>query len=676
MAAAASSTPALAWSSASVMRLWRVVVVTGFAFLVAHLSFGLGGPRLDGFAEQWVYDGLELLAAAGCLIRAATTREERAAWTVLGLGMLSFALGDVCFDFVYGGDPPGVSICDAFYLAFYPACYAALALLVRARVSTFSRSIWLDGAIAALAAAAVSASIVLQVVLDHTDGDEAAIVVGLAYPVADLVLLAIVILVLSLVGWRAGRAWRAAAIAFGVITVADSLFLYLNATGRYQEGTLLDALWPAAMLLLAVAAWQPAEGTRAVELEGRFLAATPLVCGAVALAVLAASRFLPINLIADALAGAAILTVLIRTWLSFTENAELLESTRAQALTDPLTGLGNRRSLTIALERALRRSEPMVFVIYDLNGFKRYNDTFGHPSGDALLARFGAALTIAAGHAGQAFRLGGDEFCILAPSRLDRVGEIVEAGIAALSEDGDGFSVTAEYGAVLLPDEATDPTSALRLADERLYAQKASLYEGAEPVHALLLRALSEKEPELRVHMHSVAQFAIVVGARLGLTGHGLEQLRLAAELHDIGKIAIPDAVLDKPGALSEEEWRFVRRHPVVGQRILTGSPVLREVAEIVRATHERWDGCGYPGGLAGSAIPLPARIIAVCDAYVAMTTDRPYRSALTAQVALTELRRCSGTQFDPEVVVAFGRLHEAVVRSLQPTAPTIRAVG
>jgi diguanylate cyclase (GGDEF)-like protein len=677
MAAAAPPTTALAWSSVP-MRLWRAVASVGFVFLVLHLAFGLGGHRLDGFAEKWVYDCLELLAAAACIARGLSTREERAPWLVLGIGMLSFTLGDLCFDFVYGGSPPGVSLCDAFYLAFYPACYAALALLVRSRISCFSRSLWLDGVIAALAVSAVSASIVLQVVLTHTHGDRWAMVVGLAYPVADLVLLALVILVFALAGWRPGRAWAAAALAFGVITIADSLFLYLNATGGYKEGTLLDALWPAAMLLLALAAWQPVERQHAVELEGRFLSATPLVCGLLALGVLVVSRFHPHNLIADALAAAAIMVVFLRTWLSFSENADLLARTRKQSLTDPLTGIGNRRSLVAALERALRRTDgtKMAFVIYDLNGFKRYNDTFGHPAGDALLARLGAALELAAGPDGQAFRLGGDEFCILAPAGPERLEEVVEAGAAALCEHGDGFSVSTEHGTVVLPDEAADPTDVLRLADERLYAQKATLYEGDEPSHGLLLRALTEKEPSLRDHARAVAQFSMVVGARLGLTGHALEELRLAAELHDIGKLAIPDAILGKPGPLTDEEWRFVRRHTVVGQRILAGSPTLREVAGIVRATHERWDGGGYVDGLAANAIPLSARIIAVCDAYAAMTTDRPYRSALEPAEALAELRRCSGTQFDPEVVLAFSRLHEAVARSLQGPAAGIRAVG
>ena len=638
------------------MRLWRLLACAGFVFLTAHLAFGFGGPGLDEFTERWVYDGLELLAAAGCLMRAASTRDERAAWFVLGLGILSFTLGDICFDFVYNGSPPGVSICDAFYLAFYPACYAALALLVRSRVSSFDRSVWLDGLIAALAVSALSASVILQVVLTHTHGKRLTMFVNLAYPIADLILLAIVILVFALTGRRPGRAWATAGLAFGLITLADSVFLYLNATGGYAEGSLLDALWPAAMLLLAVAAWQPVDREHSVELEGRFLAATPLLCGLLALAVLVGARFHPHNLVADALAVAAILVVFLRTGISFLDNARLLERTRALSLTDPLTGLGNRRSLMTALERPFRRSDGVttVFAIFDLNGFKTYNDTFGHPSGDALLVRFATRLSDAAGRHGQAFRMGGDEFCILVPTGSDALDEVVKLGIAALSEDGDGFHVGAEFGAVVLPDEAADATTALRLADERLYAHKHRLYKAEEPSHEILLRALTEREPGMREHLLDVAQLSFSLGEELGLSGHNLAQLRIAAELHDIGKVAIPDAVLKKPGALTDQEWRFIRQHTLIGQRILAGAPGMREVAGIVRATHERWDGAGYGDGLAQTSIPLAARIIAVCDAYAAMTSDRPYRHAISSEAALAELRRCAGSQFDPAVVAAF----------------------
>jgi diguanylate cyclase (GGDEF)-like protein len=648
---------------APAQRAWHAAAVIGFGLLVLCLALGAG----NGTAGTSVYYALEVLAAAGCLLRAAAVRQERLAWTILGLGIVSYTVADLSFDYVYGGSPPAVSICDAFYLAFYPACYAALALLVRSRISCFERGVWLDGAIAALATAAVSAAIVLQVVLEHTSGGRLAVVVNLAYPVADAVLLAMVILVVALTRRRPARAWLVAGAAFGLIAFADAVYLYLNATGGYREGTLLDALWPAGLLLLGAAAWQPVQHEHAVELEGRFLSATPLVCGVVALGVLIVSSFHDLNPVADALAAGAILAVFVRTAVSFTDNGRLLAAARAQSLTDPLTGLGNRRSLTLALERTLRRSDRhAVLAIFDLNGFKTYNDTFGHPSGDALLVRFAARLAAAATPAGAAFRMGGDEFCVLVSAGPEEAAAVVAAGVAALTEEGEGFHVGCEHGAVVLPDEAGDPSAALRLADERLYAQKYRLYRR---------ELVTGGDDDLREHAVDVAELSVAVGERLGLDTHDLEQLRLAAELHDIGKVAIPDAVLKKPGALSEREWEFVRQHTVIGQRILAASPGMREVGGIVRATHERWDGNGYGDGLEARMIPLAARIIAVCDAYSAMTTDRPYRQAMLPQDALAELRRCAGTQFDPEVVFTFCRLHDSVVSPASADVE-IRAAG
>jgi diguanylate cyclase (GGDEF)-like protein len=663
-----------AWIRPSPIRIAALAAALAYGFLVAHLAFGLGGQRLDGFADRWLYDAIEIAAGLACLLRAVTIRSERAAWAILGVGILSFAVGDIWFDFAYGGNPPAVSVSDIFYLAFYPACYAALALLVRSRISSFDRSVWLDGVIAAFAATAVSASIVLQVVLRHTHGSPTTVIVGLAYPAADLVLLAIVIFVLVLTGRRAGRAWAAAGIAFGAITIADSVFVYLNATGSYREGTLLDALWPGTMLLLAVAAWQPVE-RHAVRLEGRFFA-TPLLCGLAAVVVLADGRFEEHTVVADILAIAAIVTVFVRTGISLRDNALRLEHTQTQSLTDDLTGLGNRRSLMTTLGRELRHEggAPMAFAIYDLNGFKRYNDTFGHPSGDALLARLAGRLALVAGDRGHAYRLGGDELCLLIRARRDELQSIIDEGLAALTEEGDGFSIGAEYGSVVLPEEAADPTSVLRLADERLYAQKYSYYREAKS-HEVLLRVLEEREPGLRDHMRAVADLAVPIGKQMGLSGPALEELQLAAELHDIGKLAIPVAILEKPGPLTGEEWEFIRRHPVVGERIIAGAPAMREIGRIVRATHERWDGAGYADGLSGTDVPLAARIIAVCDAYGAMTTNRPYRRRMSPAEALAELRDCSGTQFDPEVVFAFCRHHDELARS-RPQSTAIRAVG
>ena len=201
---------------------------------------------------------------------------------------------------------------------------------------------------------------------------------------------------------------------------------------------------------------------------------------------------------------------------------------------------------------------------------------------------------------------------------------------------------------VTSPEEADDPVSALRLADERLYAQKHAKSSLRNRPHELLLQVLLEREPNLHSHTVGVAALAREVGRVLGLEGRDMDELYQAAQLHDIGKLAIPDVILHKPGPLDPDEWEFLRRHTLVGERILAVSPLLRRIGEIVRSTHERWDGGGYPDGLVGEEIPLAARIICACDAFDAMTRERPYKRAMSDEAALAELSRCAGTQFDP----------------------------
>jgi HD-GYP domain-containing protein (c-di-GMP phosphodiesterase class II) len=265
--------------------------------------------------------------------------------------------------------------------------------------------------------------------------------------------------------------------------------------------------------------------------------------------------------------------------------------------------------------------------------------------------------------------MGGDEFCVLLPAsepELHRAGE-------ALCGSGEGFSVTSAYGAAVIPDEASTVSAALSVADHRLYAHKELLADTRRgTAHEPLLRTLAEREPELRAHVADVSSLAVRVGERLGLALDELEELRLAAELHDVGKLAIPDVVLQKAGSLDPTEWGFIHSHTLIGQRILSASPGLRPVGVVVRSTHENWDGTGYPDGLAGDAIPLAARIIAVCDAYSAITSDRAYRAARTPREALAELRRCAGMQFDAEVV----ELVFTVLAAEDEHAPTIVVGG
>jgi two-component system, cell cycle response regulator len=305
-------------------------------------------------------------------------------------------------------------------------------------------------------------------------------------------------------------------------------------------------------------------------------------------------------------------------------------------------------------------TRPLLLMLFDLNGFKAYNDTFGHPAGDALLARLGAALAAAMRGRGGAYRLGGDEFCILAAVGHDGAEPTIAAAEAALTEHGDGFSITASYGAIVLPEESpdADASEAMRLVDQRMYAQKSSGRRSADRQSKdVLLRALYERNPELAERFEAAARLVQAVGERMGLAGDEQHQLQQAAELHDVGKVAIPDAILHKQGSLDDDEWAFVRRHTLIGERIIGAAPALAQAAKLVRSTHERFDGAGYPDGLAGEQIPLGSRIIAVCDAFAAMTHQRPYAPQLTIPQAIAELDRCAGEQFDPQVVAVLTRV-------------------
>jgi diguanylate cyclase (GGDEF)-like protein len=329
------------------------------------------------------------------------------------------------------------------------------------------------------------------------------------------------------------------------------------------------------------------------------------------------------------------------------------------ARTDGLTGLSNRRSLSADLTHlipAATESEPLLLAMFDLDGFKLYNDTFGHPAGDTLLTRLANRLDAAVSGAGRAYRMGGDEFCIVA--RLDSAEQalgLVANSTRALNESGEGFTVSASHGAVLIPLETANLTEALRLADQQLYANKSSSrFSVCRQMTDVLVQMSIERSLDLGEHMSAVADLAETVSLRLGLSREQTDEVKRASSLHDIGKLAIPESILGKPGPLSAAEWDFIRQHTLIGERILMAAPALARCAAIVRSSHEAWDGSGYPDGLIGEQIPLEARILAVCDAFEAMISDRSYRPARAPEQALAELRRCSGTQFDPDVVAAF----------------------
>src|SRR5215218_7904454 len=538
--------------------------LTGLALLayVAHTAFGLGSPSLDDFFEDWVYCGLIVAAGAICGARGVSFPEERAAWLVMGAGLLAWAAGEATWTLTLAGDPdpPYPSAADILHLSFYPASYTSLLLLARSRTDSFRSSLWLDGAIAGLTVAALIATLAFQPIVDATSGGPAEIAVNLAYPVGDLLLLGLVVAVFGLNGWRPDPVWLVLGGGLALTAVSDGLYVVQSATDSYVKGTLLDAAWPVSALLVAVAAWQPAR--KKITIRDWLIIAVPVSCGLVAVQLLVYDHFeRSVNVAAVSLAAWALLLALARMALAFLENQRALGLTHTEARTDSLTGLRNRRSLMADLELQLELASlasPRALLLFDLDGFKEYNDAFGHPAGDGLLVRLAARLAEAVGSSGDAYRLGGDEFCVLVRPGREGIEALLAACSAALTQRGEGFEVSSSFGSVVLPEEATTPTQALKLADRRMYARKGGRRMSAgRQSRDVLLRTLSERRPDLHLRLRDIGELALAVGRELHMGPEGLDEVVRAAELHDVGKIAVPDAILDKPGSLDAVEWEL-----------------------------------------------------------------------------------------------------------------------
>ena len=642
----------------AVVRATQAAALAGLGAYAAQAAVAICGAAADGFFETWVYTGLLLVAAALCISRGVAVARERAAWLILGAGILAWAGGEVYWNVALAdvSQPAIPNGSDILWLAFFPCCYVAMVLLVRARVREFRASLWLDGVVGALAIAAVGTALVFGAL---SAGGGALVTLDLVYLLADILLLGCVVSVFALTGWRPGATWSLLGAGIAMAAIVDGFFMYMDATGTTVDTTLVATLWPASALMIGAAAWRNAPATAPLRIDGLRVVVLPTVFAVAALGVLAYHAIDPVNTPALAFAVATLGGVIVRMALTFRENVVLLEGTQREAMTDALTGLSNRRRLLIDLDDAIARANtnrPCALMMFDLDGFKAYNDRFGHPVGDALLARLGRNLRRAVGDAGRAYRLGGDEFCVVACGPREELGALSESAHAALRDTGRGFDITSSFGLVLVPDEAPDTEHALNLADERLYEHKGESRRATvtKETGDALVAVLKECQPALDGHLNEVARLARDVGTRIGLRPAELAEITRAAELHDIGKVAVPSDILDKHGPLDEAEWDFVRQHTLVGDRILSAAPAMAPVAEVVRASHERFDGAGYPDGLAVCVIPLGARIVAVCDAYHAMTAGRPYRAAVGSDQALGELRRCAGAQFDPEVVEAF----------------------
>jgi diguanylate cyclase (GGDEF)-like protein len=376
---------------------------------------------------------------------------------------------------------------------------------------------------------------------------------------------------------------------------------------------------------------------------------------------------------------------------SFNTMAENLEESTNRlehaATTDGLTGLYNHRwlqdALTREVERSVRYGHPLSVLMMDVDGFKLFNDTYGHQAGDDVLRQVADVLRKTSRTGDIVSRYGGDEFVAILPN-TDRDGAVSMADriLDSWSRErvhtgqGDDLPLTVSIGLAACPEDSQHKQELLAYADASLYEAKqvsgsslrASRGESREVVGYRdtsmgvldsLVRGIDSKDSYTRQHSQQDADLAVELGSAMGLAQEPLRALRIAGLLHDVGKIGVPDHLLKKPGSLTDEECRMMQEHVVLGKLIIQGVPNLQDVVEAVYTHHERWDGTGYPQGLKDEEIPLLGRVLAVADAYSAMILDRPYRKALSHEEAVAELRRCAGTQLDPELVEPFVSLLE-----------------
>jgi two-component system cell cycle response regulator len=602
------------------------------------------------------------------------------AWRLMALGLVGQFAGGLAVDvYTLLGKSPYPSLADPLYLSFYPLMLAALLVLPRARQTRSQHvRLALDLTTTALGVATVVWYVLIEPTARAGGQNTLQMTFSLAYPVGDMILL---VGVASLLLRGVAEAMRTAlwlvTVGLGLFVVGDVLYAYVTLHGVFQNGDALDITYAVAFSLFVLAArcqgsLTATAAARTGPVRSQGVSWVPYLAVAAGFSVLVVSevtegsRALIVAIAATALA----ILVSARQLVAQRELVALQRQLRTQATTDALTGLGNRRQLLNDLQRHFdpgSGERPALLTVFDLNGFKNYNDTFGHPAGDALLTRLGSALADAvAPFGGRAYRPGGDEFCVIADA--NRPDALEQAASLALSESGPGFAISTAFGTVATTGSAGDAAEAMRQADTAMYVQKRSgrATAGRQSTD-VLMRALAERHPDLGDHLNGVAELVVEVAQRLDIAGDELVQLRQAATLHNVGKVAIPDTIMSKPGALDDEEAAFMRRHTLIGERIIAAAPALGHAARLVRSSNESFDGSGYPDGLAGDEIPLGARIIATCNAFDVMISTRPNSPARSTGEALAELHRCAGTQFDPAIVATFEQI--MAERALLPTA-------
>jgi two-component system cell cycle response regulator len=459
------------------------VLFGGMALVGLYDWVGIGGPGLDTAINGVAYDSVVVCAGLACLLRASRGGRERGAWIAIAASILAWGAGEIWWTLYIEGNPdaPYPSPADLGYLAFYPLAILGLYLLVRARAQELDRRLWMDGLIAALGTGAVGAALLFEFIADHTSGSGIEVATTLAYPFGDVVLVSMVVGVIALTRWRPGRTWTLLLAGLTVMAAADVAFTLQTYEATVPGGDWVEPLYLISAVLLGVEAWQPqaAPILPDARFDGWREMMVPGIVATAMIALVVLQYFDHASALTTLLWSATMLSVIGRLVLSLRENKRLLDQVR----TDRLTGLGSQARMQMDLEqREQAMGQPLTVLLLDLNGFKRYNDTFGHPAGDKMLGALGERLGLAVERLAveaTAYRLGGDEFLVLLDSGIADVGmgardELAVRAAEALTSRGRGYELSASWGIASVPEEADSPAEAMQLADVRMYAQKES----------------------------------------------------------------------------------------------------------------------------------------------------------------------------------------------------------
>jgi two-component system, cell cycle response regulator len=670
---------------------WRshvpfIYMGTGAALLIAYsLVPASGSAAVWKVALYCVVSGSAAGAVlAGILIHRPT---RPLPWLFVLANQVVYAAGDVTYyvrhDLFHQTAYPSIS--DVLYLAHYPPLILAALIFIRRRSPGSDRTALIDAAVLAVTCVMLSYAFVIAPSFDAPGQDVLSRLTSAAYPTLDIVVLSMALWLLMGSGRRT-RSFRLLGAALLLLVATDTTYALAQILGITSLNGLLDGTWAVYYLLIGAAFLDPSmtqldQPSPAIDrppVTSRFLG-----MGVAALAVPAVLVFEhgrdKSNVTMVVAASAAVLFALV-----FVRVMGMLRTQRRFAITDMLTGLPNRRYFETQLQvdgaRAERSGQSLGFVLLDLDHFKSVNDTYGHPTGDQVLMGLAERLRNEIRAGDVLARYGGEEFALLllgsgSDEALAAAQRLTQAvGSRPFTIDGSTeVVVTVSAGVVSYPHDVDSAEKLASAADRALYAAKRAgrdrIVAGRiDPPPAFLRQTLSnpvldylelladavDRYQAPVEHGSAMARWAVAIAYEMGLGDEAQRRCGQAARLHDIGKIAVPDAILEKEGGLTPDEWALVKTHPAKGELIVAMAPGLADVAEVILQHHERVDGAGYPRGLHEDEIWIEARVLSVCDTFAAMRASRPYHAALSEAEARDQLCALKGTQLSKDVVDVF----------------------